>query len=210
MLCTAPNRAMQGPPPALDHLRRCRLAKTQVMVSRGHCPPLCQRCGTAWLTAMQRCATDHDEPTQQRNPQGQPQMLRQKSKVPTEVASEPAKHVYDYCCQGRNLLCQMCDVRHLTLTRVSANDTSQNKPTRQQPRSTYSSALISASILATKVSSHCALGAAPLRTSCSHHRQFQFEVVSSGQMTNWPQGICSVPHPTNGATQHGQLLRWAE
>ena len=160
------------------------------MVSRGQCPPLGQRCGTAWLTAMQRCATDHDEPTQQRNPQGQPQMLRQKSKVPTEVASEPAKHVYDYCCQGRNLLCQMCDVRHLTLTRVSANDTSQNKPTRQQPRSTYSSALISASILATKVlqlTSHVA----PQTTKNQHNQKtqkVQGSLFRSGSFAN--KGPC--------------------
>ena len=32
----------------------------------------------------------------------------------------------------------------------------------------------------------------------------------SGKMPGWPQGECTAPPPTNGATQHAQLPCWVE
>ena len=78
----------------------------------------------------------------------------------------------------------------------------------------FSSTHALASILPSQVSSHGALGATPLHAARSrttqgltimpHHPRW------SGILPGWPQGTCTAPHPTNGATQHGQLLCWVE
>ena len=97
----------------------------------------------------------------------------------------------------------------------------QQNPEQADTTRAKSSALTLVSVLASRVSSHGALGVALLHAQlaavlcrikppCPTTRVSPFAVVSSGKMPGWPQGACTAPHPTNGAIQHGQLLCWVE